>query len=253
MTTELINHLRTLADRYEREQFLEGDPSWFMHQVQGNEGKELLAFIASSISYGSRKQFMPRIDMILESSRQEGICKWLKERKFNDIIPPTEDCFYRLYTNKAFNTFLESTAIMIDTFGSIKAYIATNSHDHDAMTALQLLTSWYEEHGSGGVIPRNTSSSCKRLCMFLRWMVRDDSPVDIGLWSDIIDKRTLIIPMDTHVIEEASKLHLITSKSTSMSNAVKLTKALREAFPDDPVKADFALFGIGVDTNETSQ
>lgn len=80
----------------------------------------------------------------------------------------------------------------------------------------------------------------------MRWMVRDNSPVDLGLWSDLVDRRTLIIPMDTHVISTAAGLGLITSKSATMSAAIRLTKVLREAFPTDPLKADFALFGAGI-------
>jgi uncharacterized protein (TIGR02757 family) len=82
--------------------------------------------------------------------------------------------------------------------------------------------------------------------MFLRWMVRDNSPVDLGLWADIIDKRTLIMPLDTHVMQEANRLGLLESKTASMSTALKLTEKLRSVFPDDPLKGDFALFGIGV-------
>ena len=82
--------------------------------------------------------------------------------------------------------------------------------------------------------------------MFLRWMVRNDSPVDLGLWSEIIDKRTLIMPLDTHVIQEANRLGLITTKSTSMKAANKLTAIMRDICPEDPLKGDFALFGYGV-------
>ena len=84
--------------------------------------------------------------------------------------------------------------------------------------------------------------------MFLRWMVRDNSPVDLGIWKGIIDKRTLIIPLDTHVVQEAIKMGLLNTKSTSMSTAVRLTEKMKEIFPDDPLKGDFALFGLGVDT-----
>lgn len=83
--------------------------------------------------------------------------------------------------------------------------------------------------------------------MFLRWMVRTDSPVDLGIWADIISRQTLIIPMDTHVVQEAIRLGLLTSKTTSMNNAIRLSKSLAEIFPDDPVRGDFALFGLGVD------
>ena len=82
--------------------------------------------------------------------------------------------------------------------------------------------------------------------MFLRWMVRKDSPVDLGLWNDIIDQRTLIIPLDTHVIQEANRLGLIKTKSTSMKVACELTEKLRKIFPEDPLKGDFALFGYGI-------
>lgn len=60
--------------------------------------------------------------------------------------------------------------------------------------------------------------------MFLRWMVRNDSPVDLGIWNDFIDKRTLIIPLDTHVLQEAQKLGLIGSKTASMNVAINLQK-----------------------------
>ena len=86
--------------------------------------------------------------------------------------------------------------------------------------------------------------------MFLRWMVRTDSPVDLGIW-EFIDKRTLIIPLDTHVMQQAQSLGLLNSKTTTMNTAIRLTRQLSEAFPDDPLKADFALFGYGVNHKQT--
>ena len=111
---------------------------------------------------------------------------------------------------------------------------------------IKAITNWFSNYKENKLIPKDTVSACKRICMFLRWMVRDNSPVDLGIWSDFIDKRTLIIPMDTHVVNEAIALKLIDSLSTSMSNAIKLTKRLSKTFPDDPLKGDFALFGYGV-------
>jgi uncharacterized protein (TIGR02757 family) len=82
--------------------------------------------------------------------------------------------------------------------------------------------------------------------MFLRWMVRSDSPVDLGLWSDMIDPATLIIPLDTHVMQQAHRLGLLQTVTASMRTAVHLTERLADVFPGDPVKGDFALFGYGV-------
>ena len=83
--------------------------------------------------------------------------------------------------------------------------------------------------------------------MFLRWMVRDGSPVDLGLWSDILDRRTLIMPLDTHVVQESLRMGLLKSRTASMGTARRLTDAMLEIFPNDPLKGDFALFGLGVD------
>ena len=239
--------LTSLANKYERADFINGDPSWFMHQVEGNSNKEILAFIASSISYGSRKQFLPKIESLMIKG---DYAKWLKSRDYEKIIPHTDECFYRLYTKAMMNDFLNALAQMIEQYGSMRGYIMSIKNPDkklSALDAVKALTSWFATHGSTGVIPKDATSSCKRVCMFLRWMVRDNSPVDLGLWSELIDKSTLIIPMDTHVLQEATKLGLISSKCTSMSAALKLSQKLREIWPDDPIKGDFALFGLGVD------
>ncbi|MGV3508184.1 MAG: TIGR02757 family protein [Sphingobacteriaceae bacterium] len=90
-------------------------------------------------------------------------------------------------------------------------------------------------------------STCKRLNMFLRWMVRkDDKGVDFGIWNKIKPSQ-LICPCDVHVDRVARKLNLIKRKQTDWLTAVELTERLREFDPSDPVKYDFALFGLGVE------
>ena len=251
--------LKTLAKRYETREFLDGDPSWFMHQVEGVANKELLAFIASSLSYGSRKQFLPKIQYILDCSKGE-VEGWLTSGQFRKDIPDDEGCYYRLYTNHTMRQFLEALTTMLQEYGSMKAYIETELNkippypSRRALDAIKAIVWWFQIKVNVNVnvpvnvsvIPKDCTSSCKRICMFLRWMVRDNSPVDLGLWTDIIDKRTLIMPLDTHVMQEANRLGLISTKTTSMSTAIRLTEKLKETFPNDPLKGDFALFGIGV-------
>lgn len=90
-------------------------------------------------------------------------------------------------------------------------------------------------------------STCKRLNMFLRWMVRkDDCGVDFGIW-DNIDPAVLICPCDLHVDRVARKLKLITRKQNDWQTAVELTERLRDFDPQDPIKYDFALFGLGIE------
>ena len=242
--------LKALASKYETKEFLVGDPGWFMHQLDGETNRELLAFIAAAISYGSRKQFLPKIQILLDSINESGgdVAEWLKTGYYEKVVPRNECCFYRLYNNKVFNDFLSALAQIVHENGSLKFFLQKNMTSRTALEAIELLTKEFALRGSVGVIPKNTHSSCKRVCMFLRWMVRDGSPVDLGIWSDIIDRKTLIIPMDTHVIQEANRLGLLQSKAASMSTAIRLTDSLRKIFPDDPLKGDFALFGVGIDS-----
>lgn len=232
--------LSSLAKQYETADFINGDPSWFMHQVSGEQNQETMAFIASCFSYGSRKQFMPKIQALLDHSGGE-VFEWVKSGRYRDIIPQDDSCFYRLYTNRMVLDLLDRLSSCCNDLGGLKELMKRDKVS-TAFDALGVLTRTF----GGKIVPKNTASSCKRLCMFLRWMVRKNSPVDLGLWSDIIDRRSLIMPLDTHVMQQANRLQLIDTKTTSMSTAIKLTKKVAKIFPDDPLKADFALFGYGV-------
>ena len=83
--------------------------------------------------------------------------------------------------------------------------------------------------------------------MFLRWMVRQNSPVDLGIWN-WYNPANLIIPLDVHVIQESIKLGLLPENSKgTLKTAIELTNILKQIWPDDPCKGDYALFGLGVD------
>lgn len=244
MDNGVENLLRQYARQYETPDFLPADPSWFMHQVEGSVNQEVTAFIASCLSYGSRKQFMPKIQFILDAAGGN-VHDWVVSGRFgNDILDDDTSCFYRLYTKHTMFTLLGAVRAMVQEYGSIGNYVKANSSD--GLSAVKAITDYFSQKGIETIIPKNITSACKRVCMFLRWMVRDGSPVDLGLWSGFIDKRTLIIPMDTHVLQEARRLGLIEAKTASMSVARKLTSRLARIFPDDPLKGDFALFGYGV-------
>jgi len=247
----LRRKLLSLANKYEVPDFLNGDPSWFMHQVIGEQNQETIAFIASCLSYGSRNVFMPRIQYLLDCSRNEPY-EWIKSGKYKLDIPNDDTCFYRLYTNAMMYDLFNALQTIYEVYGDMKTFIRCHTGHNDdnlqleAIEAVEAICHYFQKQEAVGIVPKNASSSCKRVCMFLRWMVRTDSPVDLGIWSDLIRLRSLIMPLDTHVIQQSLQLGLITSKTTSMSVARKLTDKLLEIFPDDPLKADFALFGYGV-------
>jgi len=236
------------AAEYETADFLAADPSRFMHQVSGWRNQETMAFVASCLSYGSRKQFFPKIQFFLDRSQGE-IYDYVAAKGFAADIPDDDECYYRLYTHHAMNTLLNSLADLLVEYGSIGGFVRANAVD--GFSAVACICDYFARKGSGGVIPKGTTSACKRICMFLRWMVRDSSPVDLGCWSGFIDKRTLIMPMDTHVVHESIRLGLLSSGSATMSSARRLTAEMAEVFPADPLKGDFALFGYGVNKGKT--
>jgi uncharacterized protein (TIGR02757 family) len=236
--------LKQYAEQYETMKFLDGDPSWFMHQVSGDENQEAMAFIAASLSFGSRQQFMKKIQAILVWTRGD-VDAWVRTGRYAEHLKEgDESCFYRMYTCDTMYRFLHTYQQLLKEYGTLGQYV--RSEATDGMSAVEAICRYFAQHDISVIIPKDTKSACKRVCMFLRWMVRTDSPVDLGLWGDFIDRRTLIIPLDTHVLQQSVKLGLTTSKMASMSAARKLTKSLAAIFPDDPLKGDFALFGHGV-------
>lgn len=236
--------LMDYADRYETVSFINGDPSWFMHQVHGAENQEAMAFLASCLSYGNRQQFMPKIQWLLDRS-QGHVYQWIAGMGFAASLPSgVNRCFYRLYTVDMMHQFLLTYSRLLNQYGSLGRYMSF--HASTGLEAINAISDYFARYGISLVVPKDTHSACKRLCMFLRWMVRDSSPVDLGLWSDFIDKSTLIMPLDTHVLQMAAKFGLLSGRNASMSAARKLTAVLAGIFPDDPLKGDFALFGAGV-------
>ena len=252
MKTRMNERIREIllknAARYETAAFLEGDPSSFMHRVKGEANKVAMAFVASSLSFGARKQFMAKIEFILKESCGE-MDRWIREGGFRNIFDASStDCFYRFYKVSDFAAFLEVYRALMREEGTLGEYVKKNARG-DGVRAVEAISGYFSSRGVEGIIPKDSKSACKRLCMFLRWMVRANSPVDLGLWSPFIDSRSLAMPLDTHVLRQAKALGLIKQNaSPSMRTARALSEKLSEVFCNDPLKGDFALFGYGVNS-----
>lgn len=162
-----------------------------------------------------------------------------KHRTFNDT-----DLLY-------FVAFFQQHYIQSDSLET--AFLPASAEQFDAEDALNHFRTYFFSLPDS---PRRTvkhisspsqKSTCKRLNMFLRWMVRNDQAgVDFGIWSRI-STASLICPCDVHVDRVGRSLGLITRKQTDWKTAIELTTELSKFDPDDPVKYDFALFGMGVE------
>lgn len=250
MNDRLRQLLVSLADRYETKAFIDDDPSWFMHQMNDPLDQETAAFLAMCLSYGSRKQFMPKIALLLRMADGRPY-QWIRSGQYEEDLKPVPQCFYRLYTYKDIFRLITALRDLFNQYGSIgsmakdaTAHPSADSTDVDAV--LEAIAAFFRQRGVKGLVPSPHTSACKRPCMFLRWMVRDASPVDLGLWSTFINKAHLYIPLDTHVMQTTAKLDITIGKSANWKAVTMLTDKMTEAFPGDPARADYALYGYDV-------
>ena len=297
MTEELKKELRRLADKYEVCSFCDEDPSQFLRWYEPEKGHgsiadvEAAAFIAAMLAFGNRKQFIPKIREILETSERSAgsISEWLKGGAYKKDFGHGAAKFYRFYSyddmqvffgelgtilkqaetlgeffrlkaggdirSHALTTEFESSRLLSNSRGINRGFRGEaprrRGSEQQSASAGEDLPLLYEiiseAFPKSAIVPKGRSSANKRVHMFLRWMVRRDSPVDLGLWT-WADPAGLLIPLDVHVMQEAAKLGLIGQKATaSRKTAEKLTRAMAEVFPGDPCRGDYALFGLGVD------
>ena len=261
MDNDLKKKLSFLASKYEKSEFIIKDPSSFMHNYKDPVNQELAAFIAANLAFGRRDQILKHVALILDAAGSD-IKKWILDGEYKKLFTLGPASFYRMYSHDSMVLFFDGLRSMLLSSPSIGEYIkdrwleeglkdSSLPKGHSGKPLLCFVISGLFSPDCN-LIPHTKESSCKKLNMFLRWMVRDNSPVDLGLWN-WYSKEDLLLPLDTHVMSEATNFGLIETTSSgkvqgaTLKTCMRLTDCMREVFPDDPVKGDFALFGLGVD------
>lgn len=255
MAYTLNENLKRWAEQYETADFINADPVQIPHRYDSRVNIEISAFVTAWIAWGNRKQIIKKADFIdreiFKGEPYHYIVGNTVERGNRpewEQYKGSTDCLYRTFT---FGDFHDLCARLYDVYTSAENMEAAikKAHETNGETALATLQSLF---GSVNGIPDfETQSACKRLCLFLRWMCRKDSPVDFGLW-DVCDPRNLIIPLDTHVHKQAIRLGLTKRRTPDLCTAIEITDRFAEIFPDDPTKGDFALFGYGVNNGKVA-
>ena len=242
MTKRTKELLRQYAEKYERA-FPSPDPSEFLKTAEGAKNQEATAFIAACLSFGAIEQFMPKIKQLIEWAKGN-MDSWIRRGAFKRKVRADAcRCFYRFVTYANLYAFLRTYQQIMSKHGTLGEYVRRNG-DGTGLGAVKAICAAFADSDVGYLVPANASSACKRICLFLRWMVREP-PVDLGLWKDFIRRESLIMPLDAHVLKQARKLKLLKKESATMATARKLTAIMAEVFPGDPLRGDFALFGHG--------
>lgn len=231
----LTEKLRMWADAYNTPDFIPADPVSFPHRFTEKRDIEISGFITAWIAYGNRKQILKKAEEVHTDMAGQPYA-YIMSRGF-DKYKGDGRAFYRFFKYNDLYELCDRLHAVYSAHTDMEA--AVNACGKDALTVLQEMFS-----GING-IPYTPQSACKRLAMFLRWMVRRDGIVDFGLWTTQ-SPATLLIPLDTHVFNMARRLGMTSRSTADRKAAAEITEALREIWSDDPCKGDFALFGYGV-------
>ena len=249
-----IDQLRDFLDErsgyYNRPSFIETDPIYIPHRFTLKQDIEISGLFAAVFAWGQRKTIINKCLELLgimdhspydfiRNHREEDLkaLEHFKHRTFNGT-----DALYFVHYLKYHYTRHDSLEDLFVSSACEEPIEGGLIQFHQAFFSLPEAPARTRKH-----IPTPLrKSTCKRLNMFLRWMVRkDDQGVDFGIWKKI-GMSDLICPVDVHVDRVARQLNLITRKQTDWFTALELTHNLRKLDPRDPVKYDYALFGLGV-------
>ena len=258
-TAQIKDVLERLYEKYNRRELINPDPLQFVYRYSNQADMEIAAFLASALAYGRVQQIEKSLTNLLGrmgQSPSEFVINFNKDKR-----QTLKDFKHRFTTGDDISDLLTLLRTIINRCGSIEQYFALgyNSGDENIIPALtEFCDSLLDIHAAGAkgqparglkylLVTPAGGSACKRLNLFLRWMVRDDD-VDAGLWKSI-DKAKLIVPVDVHMGRLCKILGLYNQKTVSLSTAIEITESFAEIEPADPVKYDFALSRIGIVEN----
>lgn len=244
----LLDFLNNKVDLYNRPSFIKDDPISVPHQFSKKQDIEIAGLFAAVFAWGNRTTIINKSNELMQlmdnapydfcfnhnTTALKRLMKF-KHRTFN-----TTDLLYFVSFLQSHYSKHKSLETAFTKHGNSMQEILSGFHNY--FFSLEHVSERTRKH----IATPDRQSACKRLNMYLRWMVRrDDKGVDFGIWKSISPAQ-LICPIDLHVARVAKRLNILIRKQTDWQAALELTKYLRTLDKDDPVKYDFALFGLGV-------
>ena len=268
MNKKNINGLKIILERhladFDFDGRLDNDPVYYPHQFKRSEDIQAAALIASSLAYGKVSQFFVVIGRVMAALKTidpvSPYCALLGYDSRNGVLG---DISYRFNKNMDLEIFLEALGRSFKKYGPPSNIIESKylKSDADIMSAasafVKIILAEAEDislskykiplaDGVSQLLPDpGKNSTCKRLCMLLRWLTRGPDKIDFGIIKKIPASK-LIIPLDTHIFRIATMLGLTKRRDQSLKTASEITAALKLLDAQDPVKYDFAICHIGI-------
>ena len=253
MKEEIVELLEKKYAFFNHPRFIEHDPIQIPHLFTKLQDREIMGFWVAMLSWGQRTTILNNAKKLID----------LMDGAPHDFILNHKDSDLKRFESFTHRTFQSTDALYFLRFFK-RHYTSQNSletafvsnHVTDELNTAKVIHDFYTYFFDDMWAPERTkkhvstpqkNSACKRICMFLRWMVREDKKgVDFGLWKKIKPQQ-LICPLDVHSQRTAEKLGLIVPGLANWKKAVELTEELKKIDPMDPVKFDFALYGMGIE------
>lgn len=246
MKPNLKEVLDSLYEKFGTE-YLSTDPLWFPHQYENPSDIETVAFISATFAYGNVTQIKKTLGLVLDCLGKKP-SETIKNGNFHNLFSGFKHRFHDQYDLLSLLTAIKET---IGIEGSLERLFAskTNVSLQVKLSAFASILTQRAGKNRGkyfiNLLPDSLrGSACKRLLMFLRWVVRK-GPVDLGLWN-ALNPSELLIPLDTHITKISYAIGLSRSPSPSWKRAEEITSCLRRFCPEDPVRYDFALTRLGI-------
>lgn len=263
VNTSLVETFEELHHRYNRREFIHHDPLEFLYMYNDPEDREIVGIVASSLAYGRVNQILKSVSSVLGAMGPSPYL-FIRSSSRESLLSLFSDFKHRFSTGTELALTLVGTKLIIEKYGSLKAFFLSGMRSEDE-TVLPALLNLARELNfpfngdntnpgkkSNGLAKRGNSlipshekkSPMKRLNLFLRWMVRRDD-VDPGGW-EAISSSKLLIPLDTHMHRLCLATGITNRKVADMRTVLTITESFREISPNDPVKYDFALTRPGI-------
>ncbi len=247
---EIKELLDAEAERINTPAFIGDDPVQFPRRFERQEDVEIVALLSAIIAWGNRKMICRDAEKILDIMGDHP-ADFVRDGAYEDLDPKMN--LHRTFFVSNFQHLLRGLREIYRKYPNLDAFSESIHAGETEAPAWHLVGAMNEiiADANGGLrdprsLPQNLKTTAlKRINMMLRWLVRDDGIVDMGLWKSI-PKSKLFIPLDVHVGNTARELGLISRKANDRTTVDLLTSRLREWRPDDPCIYDYALFGIGM-------
>lgn len=247
---DIVELLDREATRINRPEFIGNDPVQFPRRFSRREDIETVAFLSAIIAWGRRTMICRDAERMLTLMDHEPYA-YVMEQGYEDLDPRMN--LHRTFFAEHFQWFLRGLRRIFRDYGSLDSFsaaVGAGKCEAPAWKLVEEMERVMRDENQGLDCPqclpvnlRNTA--LKRVNMALRWLVRDDGIVDMGIWESI-PKSKLYIPLDVHAGNTARSLGLLDRKANDRKSAELLTSELAAIRPEDPVFYDYALFGIGV-------